>query len=121
MNIKNSQTHVVDIVDAKKLNPLLSLLFFVVFSFSSFAQGYVDYNVENKEGLSKAEPGTYQIIIILPKGEPVFTTEILYFIEKNRLQDKDQVISLSPNVDLYIPSKAKIESPDFELLEEFQK
>jgi hypothetical protein len=68
-----------------------------------------------------ANEGTFQFIITEPKFQPVFTTDILYFIEQNRDELNDKVIELPYYVTLYIPSRKKISSKDFQLLETFQK
>jgi len=81
------------------------------FTFSQYEE-YVNYHIPIEEGMLKAEEGTFQIIVN-PKFNPVFTTELLYFVEKNRKQDEDVTISLMYCADLFIPSRNKINSSDF--------
>ena len=104
----------------KKLLLLVASTLLVSVSYSQFVEN-VDYHIEITENMPKAEVGTYQFIIIEPKGTPAFTTEILYFIEHERHQTQDRVISISNYVDLYIPSKEKITSKSFVPLDEFQR
>jgi hypothetical protein len=74
---------------------------------------YVDYRIEVTEGMPMAKEGTFQFIIVKPKVDPAFTTEILYFIERERQPKGDKVIHISEFVDLYIPSFETISSKDF--------
>jgi hypothetical protein len=91
-------------------------------SFGTFAQSdsYPDTRIENTQGLTQAETGTYQFILHDAKVMPAFTTNILYFIERERKQSEDVVIPLSENVTLFIPSREKINSENFEPLEEME-
>ena len=73
---------------------------------------------ENPQELSKAKIGTYQFIVHDSKIVPAFTTETLYFVEQERKQSEDVVVPISEHVDLYIPSRDKINSKTFEPLEE---
>lgn len=74
--------------------------------------------IEDTQELPKAKIGTYQFIVHDSKVMPAFTSEILYFIEKERKQSNDLVVPISEHVDLYIPSKDKINSETFEPLKE---
>ncbi len=59
--------------------------------------------------------GTFQFII--SKNAPameLFTDNVIKLIEENRLQDKENIISLSSNTRVRILSKDQISSPDFE-------
>lgn len=94
-----------------------SFFMFSLFIFkgnSSYAQyeELVNYRIEINEGMPKALDGTFQILID-PKYKPVFTNELLYFIEQNRADDKDVWIQLMPCAELYIPSRQRINSVDF--------
>jgi hypothetical protein len=62
--------------------------------------------------MTPAEEGTFQILVD-PKYKPVFTNELLYFVETNRKNSTDVWIKLMPCAELYIPSREKINSPDF--------
>lgn len=104
----------------KKLLIIIVATLFITHSYAQ-VQEFVDYRIEIVEGMSKAEVGTYQFIIVNPKFNPVFTTDILFFIERERKEEQDVVISISDYVDLYIPSRMKILSKDFEPLDEIIK
>lgn len=101
----------------KRLLTVIVATFFVTLSFSQ-VQEHVNYQIDNTEGMKKAEIGTYQFIITNPKLSQAFTTEILYFIEKERKDTQDVVITISEYVELYIPSRNKIQSKDFVPLDE---
>ncbi|NVK65745.1 MAG: hypothetical protein HWE22_14220 [Flavobacteriales bacterium] len=81
---------------------------------------YPNTRIENTQGLVQAEEGTYQFIIHDSKVMPAFTTNILYFIERERKQSIDVAIPLSENVTLFIPSREKINSENFEALAEME-
>lgn len=81
------------------------------FVFSQYEEN-VNYHIPITDGMPKAEDGTYQFIVN-PKFNPVFTNDILYFIEANRKQDEDVTISLMYCAELYIPSRNKINSANF--------
>lgn len=100
----------------------LTVCMFVSLSFGTFGQTsiYPDTRVENTQSLSKAEVGTYQFIIHDSKVMPAFTTNILYFIERERKESTDVAIPLSENVTLFIPSREKINSENFETLKEME-
>ena len=72
---------------------------------------FVDYSIVVTDGMPKAETGTFQFILSDSKRVPAFTTDILYFIE-------DVALPIAKDVVLYIPSKEKIASEDFEPLTE---
>ena len=86
----------------------------------SFAQTnqFVDYSIVVTDGMPKAETGTFQFILSDSKRVPAFTTDILYFIERERKQSEDVALPIAKDVVLYIPSKEKIASEDFEPLTE---
>ena len=97
------------------------ILFLGLFCFASLTgisqyEPYVNLNITITQEMPKAEEGTYQITVN-PKFSPVFTTELLYFIEQNRKEDEDITISLMYCAELFIPSKNKISSPNFEPLQ----
>lgn len=96
----------------KRLLTVIATTFCIVQGYSQM-QEFVDYRIEVVEGMPKAEVGTYQFIIVNPKFSPAYTTDILYFIERERKDEQDVVISISDYVDLYIPSRKKIQSKDF--------
>jgi hypothetical protein len=104
----------------KRLLLLVASTLLVSTSYSQYVEN-VDYSIGITENMPKAASGTYQFIIIEPKYNPAFTTDILYFIERERHETQDRVISISNYVDLYIPSREKITKKDFLPLEEFQK
>lgn len=81
------------------------------FVYSQYEEN-VNYHIQINEGMTKAQEGTYQFIVN-PKFNPVFTEDILYFIEENRRQDEDVTISLMYCADLFIPSRNKINAPNF--------
>lgn len=81
------------------------------FAYSQYEEN-VNYHIQITEGMAKAQEGTYQFIVN-PKFNPVFTDDILYFIEENRRQDEDVTISIMYCADLYIPSRNKINASDF--------
>lgn len=81
---------------------------------------YPDVRIENTQGLTKAATGTYQFIVHDSKVMPAFTTNILYFIERERKQSVDVAIPLSDRVTLFIPSRDKVNSENFKALEEFE-
>lgn len=94
----------------------------IVISIASTAFGqspnYVDVSIEITPDLVMAEVGTYQFIVSDSKGTPAFTTEILYFVERERTQSNDLRLRLSENVELYIPCRDKINSANFNPLPE---
>jgi hypothetical protein len=96
--------------------------FCALISFGGLTQSenYPNVIIENTEGLLKAEVGTYQFIVYDSKITPAFTNNILYFIEKERKQSTDVVIPLSEHVNLFIPSKDKINSETFEALTDIE-
>lgn len=79
--------------------------------FSQYEEN-VNYHIPITEGMPKAQDGTYQFIVN-PKFNPVFTDDILYFIEQNRKQDEDVTISIMYCADLFIPSRNKINAANF--------
>ncbi len=81
------------------------------------------YNVsaQEVETPTVAKEGTFQFIIQDAKGEPAFTTDILILIEERRLQSEDVVIKLSEKIDIYIPSRNKINAKDYLPLELIQQ
>lgn len=89
-----------------------------VFLSHSQSTGYVDYHIEHDENSPMAETGTYQIMILSKKKQPVFTSEILYFIESKRKDDVDCLIHLSEYADVFIPSRKTINKEGFIPLEE---
>lgn len=95
----------------------LSWILFFSFLDVSFGQyeEIVDYKIQLSEGMTSAPEGTYQILID-PKYNPVFTSELAYFVESNRKKNEDVWIKLMPCAELYIPSKNKINSIDFQPL-----
>lgn len=103
------------------------LLLFTAISISYFAnsqfkyQEYVDYHIEITEGMPMAEEGTFQFVVLKPKVDPAFTSEILYFIERERDDKHDRVIQISEFVELYIPSRKTISSKDFVPLTPYSK
>lgn len=101
----------------KRLLTIIASTLFVTQSYSQ-VQEFVNYRIDIIEGMPKAEVGTYQFIIVNQKFNPAYTTDILFFIERERKEDQDVVISISDYVDLYIPSRKKIQSKDFEPLDE---
>lgn len=101
----------------KRLLTIIASTLFITQSYSQ-VQEFVNYRIDIIEGMPKAEVGTYQFIIVNPKFNPAYTTDILFFIERERKEDQDVVISISDYVDLYIPSRKKIQSKDFEPLDE---
>lgn len=92
-------------------------LFLSAVSYSQY-EPLVNYNIPITEGMQKAKEGTYQFIVD-PKYKPVFTIEILYFIEHERKNDEDVLISLMKCVDVFIPSRQKINSTSFLPLSEY--
>lgn len=68
---------------------------------------------------SQPEEGTYQLIIHnAGKKELVFTTDFIESleIENNRLDHSDNTIIVNPTISVFIPSRDKIESENFEKL-----
>jgi hypothetical protein len=82
------------------------------------SQTVIEDTQDLPKDLPKAKVGTYQFIVHDSKVIPAFINEILYFVEKERKQSEDVVVPISEHVDLYIPSKDKINSETFEPLEE---
>lgn len=63
---------------------------------------------------SNSYGGTFQFVISgNAKAVEIFTDEVLKLIEENRLMDKENIISLSPNTKVRILSKDHVSSPDF--------
>lgn len=73
--------------------------------------------ISKKDPLPQAKEGTFQFIVQDAKFLPVFTTDILTLIEKQRKDTVDVVYKVNDNVSIYIPSIQKIESKDFNALE----
>lgn len=104
----------------KRLLLLVASNFLLITGFSQVKYTeYVDYNIPIEEGMPMAKEGTFQFIIVKPKVLPAFSSEILYFIERERQPSKDRVIRISEFVDLYIPSLETISSKDFVPLETY--
>ena len=61
--------------------------------------------------------GTYQIMVTDSKKQPVFTTDIIVEIEARRKDHEDVMYPVQEGVNIYIPSRDKINSPDFKSLE----
>lgn len=85
-------------------------IFFINFGFSQ--------NVTNKEEkpsltFEQRLEGTYEIIIMDPKKQEVFTTDFLKIIEEKREENRDVVYDVSPYTRFLIYSRAKINSPGF--------
>lgn len=57
--------------------------------------------------------GTYQIIIMDPKRQEVFTTDFLKIIEEKRENNRDVIYDYSPYTRFLIYSRSKINSPEF--------
>lgn len=61
--------------------------------------------------------GTFQFIISKDaKSKEIFTTEILSFIEENRLENEEKILVLSPNTKVRILSKNQISDSNFKPL-----
>lgn len=103
-----------------KRNFLMAVGIVISIASTAFGQSpnYVDVSIEITPDLVMAEVGTYQFIVHDSKGTPAFTTEILYFVERERTQSKDLVLRISEHVDLYIPCRDKINSEQFTPLTE---
>ncbi len=59
-----------------------------------------------------AEEGTYQLIQNKKSGD-VFTTDLLHFIEENRHDTREMIISLTEHTQVRILSKERINSLSF--------
>jgi|APGre2960657404_1045060.scaffolds.fasta_scaffold197507_2 hypothetical protein len=106
----------------KKLLLLVASTLLVSVSYSQFSyKEKVDYHIEITEGMPKAQEGTFQFVILQPKVEPAFETDILFFIERERKENEDVTISISEFVDLYIPSRSTVSSNNFVPLETYKK
>ena len=79
----------------------------------------VNYKIPITERMPKAKEGTFQFIVD-PKYKPVFTIDILYFIERERKDEDDVLISLMECADVFIPSKQKINSNNFLPLSQYR-
>lgn len=102
------------------VNYLTIVTFFLISSETKAQiQDLVNYKIEVLEGMQPAAIGTYQFEID-PKYQPAFTSDILYFIERERKESEDVYIQLMPCASVYIPSRQKISSPDFQALPEFK-
>lgn len=73
-----------------------------------------------KNNKKKAVKGTYQIVILSNKIQPVFTTSIRVEIESKRLQDKEYVWHHSKYADIIIPSRKTISAKTFVAMDEIK-
>lgn len=96
----------------------LTTILFMLIALTSISQyeEHVNYHITVVDGMSKAEEGTFQLTIT-PKFKPVFTDDLLYFIEAQRDENKDVRISLMDCAELFIPSREKVNSPSFVALD----
>jgi hypothetical protein len=92
--------------------------FFLIWSFLGFSQ---ETNEVIKDLFpKKAAKGSFQLIFLTHNSDPIhLSSELLELINDSRLENDDIVIPLKENVEVYIPSKQKINNPEFISLEEF--
>jgi hypothetical protein len=57
--------------------------------------------------------GTYEIIILDPKIQEIFTYDFLKIIEEKREEDRDVIYDVSQYTRFLIYSRSKINSPEF--------
>jgi hypothetical protein len=80
----------------------------------------IEKKAQKKEGYQKIKfDGTFQFDN-LNGIKPLINREILDFVNQNRLENEDLTIKFSDNVLIYIPSKSKISSKEFELLKPYR-
>lgn len=91
---------------------LLTILF-VLFANLVFSQNNNDKKEKSQLSLEQRLEGTYEIIIMDPKKQDVFTTDFLNIIEEKREENIDVVYDYSRYTRFVIYSKAKISSPGF--------
>jgi hypothetical protein len=58
--------------------------------------------------------GTFQLICSKDAKKEIFTTELLKLVEKNRLEDTENILVLSPVTRVRILSKKQIAASDFQ-------
>lgn len=83
---------------------------------NAVSKKYRDTEIQHK---SSAAKGTYQFQVWNQKMRYYFTTETFILIEELRRENSDTTVKLNPMTDVYIPSRKKINAPDFKLLPEF--
>lgn len=95
---------------------------FLALSFSGFCQSsdiHKTYTAADLESKPQAQKGTYQFQIWNQKMRYYFTTETFILIEELRQYNSDTTVKLNPMTDVFIPSRKKINAPDFKPLPEF--
>ncbi len=97
------------------------LLSFLTCNISGFSQAGISKNYSALDVQSKpqAKKGTYQFLIWNQKMRYYFTTETFILIEELRRPTSDTTVKLNPMTELFIPSRKKIEDPEFIPLPEF--
>ncbi len=90
---------------------LYSIFFYCFIAILTFS-----FTIDEKP---KAQPGTYQFIVLNTKMQCLYTEETFIFIEEKRQENEDITIHLNEFTDVFIPSKKTIASPSFQLLPEY--
>ncbi len=99
-----------------------SLFFLLTCNLYGFSQQNTvtrKYSADEIRIKSSALKGTYQFQVWNEKMRYYFTTETFILIEELRQENSDTTLKLNPMTDVFIPSRKKINSPDFKPLPEY--
>jgi hypothetical protein len=74
------------------------------------------YSMKSWESIA----GTYQFVISDENIKPLHNEELFNLIKNSRKEAEDLILELNTNIKIYIPSKQRLNSPEFTALEKVQ-